>query len=379
MSARTTHLAIGRDGIWALVATVVHGLAAYFVAADFVLWPWGVLLAAASATYVSVGVFSGRVTERVGLPVYLVVQTALGAGIVWFGRGHPVLAPLPVLVVYALTLPRAAVIAAAALHAAHVQACILYFSGAAQIEIVSAVVAGEVFVIAFTELALRERKARELLAEAHAALAAKAEQAEELAVLQERNRLARELHDTLGHYLTVVHVHLQAADKHLDQNRATARDALEKSIRLTHACIEDVRRSVSVLQASTIGVKQLGEAVADLVTEAGAAGMQVRFRLEGEPRPVAPAGELALFRAAQEGLTNVRKHSSAREADVTLTYGESTAEIEVRDPGSGCQNLIPGFGIRGLKERAELLGGELRVAQESGFTLTLRVPLRQGL
>ena len=379
MSLRTADLAIGRDGIWALVATVVHGLASYYTAPEFLFWPWGVLLAAASVTYVAAGLLSAGIVDRTGLPVYLAMQTALGAGIVWLGHGHAALAPLPVLVVYTLTLSRAAVVLAAALHAANLEACLLYFSGEAHLEIVSAVIAGEIFVIAFTELALRERKSRNQLADANAALAAGAEQSEELARLQERNRLARELHDTLGHYLTVVHVHLQAAEKHLEQNRATARDALEKSIRLTHECIEDVRRSVSTLQASTIGVKQLPEAVADLVKEAAAAGMQVRFRVEGGWRPLTPAGELALFRAAQEGLTNVRKHSNALEAEVVLTYGDIAAQVQIHDPGTGALAMTPGFGIRGLKERAELLGGELTIAQASGFTLTLSVPLWQGL
>lgn len=379
MSLRSAHLAIGRDGVWALVAAVLHGLVSYSAANDFVPVPWGVALLAASAAYLTIGVYTGQVVARVGLPAYILVQTFLAAGVVWLGRGHTVLAPLPSLVIYALTLPRAAVVALAIAHAANVQTCIYYFTGSPQIDIVAGVVAGEVFVIAFTELALRERKARDQLGEAHAALAARAEQAEELAALKERNRLAHELHDTLGHYLTVVHVHLQAAERHLEHNRAIAQDALEKSIRLTHECIEDVRRSVSVLQASSIGAKQLPDAMADLVTQAEAAGMQVRFRVSGGPRRLTPAGELALFRAAQEGLTNVRKHSTAREADVVLTYGDATAEIEVHDPGGACPDVTPGFGIRGLRERAELLGGELTISQRAGFTLTLRVPSRQYL
>ena len=242
-----------------------------------------------------------------------------------------------------------------------------------------------VFVIAFvrlTDAAERAQRQAEALAgelaEANNRLAAFAVQAEELATTQERNRLAREIHDNLGHYLTVVHVQINAARALLGQDPARADDALDKAARLSQEGLAAVRQSVSALRDSPLGRRTLPEAVAALADETQAAGIIAELRVAGAPRPLEPRAELTLYRAAQEGLTNVRKHARASRVDLTLDYDDpATVSLTIRDNGLGLGAAeAPGFGLLGLEERARQLGGRLGTdaAPGGGYSLTITLP-----
>lgn len=248
-----------------------------------------------------------------------------------------------------------------------------------------------VFVIAFvrlTESAERAQRQAEALAgelaDANNRLSAFAVQAEELATTQERNRLAREIHDNLGHYLTVVHVQINAARALLNQDPARADAALDKAARLSQEGLAAVRQSVSALRESPLGRRTLPEAVAALAAETQAAGIIAELRVSGLPRPLDPRAELTFYRAAQEGLTNVRKHARASRVDLTLDYGDRAAvSLTIRDNGLGLARGsgssaegAPGFGLLGLEERARQLGGRLAIdaAPGAGYGLTITLP-----
>ena len=247
-----------------------------------------------------------------------------------------------------------------------------------------------VFVIAFVRLNdAAERAQREAealaadLADANTRLAAFAVQAEELATTQERNRLAREIHDNLGHYLTVVNVQINAARALLNQDPVRADAALDKAARLSQEGLAAVRQSVSALRESPLGRRALPEAVAALTAETQAAGIIAELRVTGPPRPLNPRAELTLYRAAQEGLTNVRKHARASRVDLTLDYDDPAAvSLTIRDNGLGpaggtgsSANDTPGFGLLGLEERARQLGGRLTIDAAPGLGYGLIVSL----
>jgi signal transduction histidine kinase len=243
-----------------------------------------------------------------------------------------------------------------------------------------------VFVAVFVRLAQQAEEAQAtseaLAAELEAAnqqLAAYAVEAEELATVQERNRLAREIHDNLGHYLTVVNVQIKAAQAVMAKDSDRAALALEKAQQLTQDGLSAVRQSVSALRDSPLGSRPLPESLHRLTDELGASGIVCTMVVNGEPRPLDPRAELTLYRATQEGLTNVRKHARASRVDVSLDYTVAGAvTLCLNDNGVGAANAAPDgrFGLLGLRERARQLGGTLTVetAPGAGFGLCLTLP-----
>lgn len=245
----------------------------------------------------------------------------------------------------------------------------------------------EFFTVVFTLLAVSSEKARREvqrlageLGEANSQLRRYAVQAEELAVTRERNRLAREIHDSLGHYLTAAHVQIEAARATHDREPLRAHDGLLKAQSLIQEGLREIRRSVATLRASPLDHHRLPEALRQVVEESRVAGLAAEMAVRGTVRTLSDPAELTLYRAAQEGLTNVRKHAHARRAQVVLDYEESTqVRLRVIDEGAGAQKDVAqanGFGLVGLRERAQLLGGGVRVqtALGAGFTLIVEVP-----
>jgi signal transduction histidine kinase len=244
-------------------------------------------------------------------------------------------------------------------------------------------VAGIVFVVVFTRIAVNERQARaevERLAaevgEANRKLRAYAAQVDELATVRERNRLAREIHDSLGHYLTVVNVQIEAARAVID-DRERSLDVLRKAQTLTQDGLAEVRRSVAALRSTTAEHRPLSELLELLVSECRTTRTEASLIVEGLPRELSSQVELTLYRAAQEGLTNVRKHAQAMSVTVTLDYGRSDViRLQIEDDGIGVGAGTGGFGLLGVRERALLLGGEVRIntRAEGGFALEVDLP-----
>lgn len=243
--------------------------------------------------------------------------------------------------------------------------------------------AGIVFVVVITQLAVKEQRGRaeveRLLTELRAAndkLRQSASQIEELATLTERNRLAREIHDSLGHYLTVIIVQLEAAAALLESDRERSLEGLRKAQTLAQKGLDEVRRSVSALRTSPNEPRSLIDSLITLLEDCRVSGVVTEFQLQGTPRKLAPSTELTLYRAAQEGLTNVRKHSHAETATVTLHYSGDTVGLVVHDDGIGATAPEKGFGLLGVRERVQLLGGEVKIdtATNQGFTLKIGLP-----
>ena len=183
--------------------------------------------------------------------------------------------------------------------------------------------------------------------------------------------VAREVHDLLAHTLAAVAVQLEAADAVLadDGDRSTVRQLVQRSRRLVRDGIEETRAAVTALRDEPI------ELVARL--DRLVAAEPVDLRVTGEPRPLAPRAGLALYRAAQEALTNARKHAPGAPLTMALDFGADDVVLRV-------DNVAPtktpvgdggGFGLQGMRERLELVGGALSVgATESGWHVEARVP-----
>ena len=235
---------------------------------------------------------------------------------------------------------------------------------------------GIVFVAVFTRVAASERDARNALAEANQLLRDHAAQVEELATTKERNRLAREIHDSLGHYLTVVNVQIGAARTVLDQDPTRALDHLSKAQSLTQEGLAEVRQSVATLRASPTESRPLPEALALLIDQWNAAGLRAKLEIRGLPRSLSPQTNLTLYRAGQEALTNVAKHAKATRVEAILSYGHDRVSLTIEDNGVGANDSEGGFGLRGVRERVQLLNGSVRVRtrRAEGFSLEVEVP-----
>lgn len=151
----------------------------------------------------------------------------------------------------------------------------------------------------------------------------------------------------------------------LDNNPSRAADALNKAQSLAREGLADVRRSVAALRASPIESRLL--TVAALAEECRTAGIRTDFSVTGAPRSLSPQAELTLYRAVQEGLTNVRKHAHASHAEVVLDYVDADCvRLVVKDNSVGGNTADGGFGLVGVRERVQLLGGQVRVQTETG-------------
>ncbi|WP_280716145.1 histidine kinase [Kitasatospora sp. MAP5-34] len=214
--------------------------------------------------------------------------------------------------------------------------------------------------------------AHRLLTQERAARAAEAESA----ALAERARIAREIHDVLAHSLSAQLVHLEAARLMLDggASREQVRERVVAARRMAQDGLAETRQALSALRGEFTPV---GEFLVELTQREGAV-----LTVEGTAGPLDAETGLAVRRTAQEALTNVRKHAPGGRVTVRLAYLEGAVELEVRNTraphGEVSEELASGgsgYGLLGMRERAELLGGELLAGpDEGGWRVSLRVP-----
>jgi signal transduction histidine kinase len=224
-----------------------------------------------------------------------------------------------------------------------------------------------------TEGLLRE------LESAHAELERYAQRVKELTVAEERARMSREMHDSLGHYLTVINVGLQNAQRFREKRPEAAWEEVEEARDLTREALSEVRRWVRALKPLALEERTGPEALAALARSFDAAGFDARFTVEGSERELPGAAELVLYRALQEGLTNALRHSKARRVTALLAFGEESVSLTIADDGEGAPDgaLEKGFGLATLRERTDALGGVLSAgnASEGGFVLRVELPM----
>lgn len=236
--------------------------------------------------------------------------------------------------------------------------------------------AGFLFMSAFTRAAENEREAREQLEAANQQLAEYAAQVEQLATMRERNRLAREVHDSLGHYLTVINVQLEVVTKLIESNPGKALESAKRAKELASEGLSEVRRSVAALRPSPVEDRPLPEALQSLAATAREAGLIVTFEQAGQTRAISPEAETVIYRATQEALTNIRKHAHASSAHIRLAYDAQTVGLSIRDNGVGRRHDEDNVGLTALRERAAALNGSVAAQNhaEGGFQIEVTLP-----
>ncbi len=237
-----------------------------------------------------------------------------------------------------------------------------------------------VWITAIIGQSTRRRQLIEQLEATQAELAAAERRA---GILEERQRLARDIHDTLAQGFTSIVMHLEAADqalpddldtlqKHLDRARGTARTSLEQARRVVHA-----------LRPHSLDQRSLPDAIErTAVRWREETGIPLTTTTTGDPIPLHPDIEVTLLRAAQEALANIRKHAQATDVQLTLSYMDDVVVLDVQDngvafAGAATSPLSGGYGLQAMRERAEKCGGSVTLESEpgEGTTVVVSIPI----
>jgi len=330
-----------------------------------------------SGLYLALGIWGfDYARRRHSVPIslaYLLIEFAIGMGInrlAWQGSLPLILLPLAAQAV--ILLPRGLAAGMCVLVVAGVSGTLSWVPEWPQwLRNIAQAMAAVVFVVVYVGVAKRERASRQRTE----ALAAEVAQ---LAAANERNRMAREIHDTLGHYLTVIHVQLEAARAILDRDPERGRLAVTRAQALAKDGLTAVRQSVKALREEG-SVDGIADQIASLVDSAHDERFAVALTISGTPRPVSAAVALALHRTTLEALTNVHRHADAAKVEIELAFRDNgLVQLRVQDDGKGAatETVGAGFGLRGIRERAEQLNGRAsyRMAPNEGFTVDVELP-----
>jgi signal transduction histidine kinase len=227
----------------------------------------------------------------------------------------------------------------------------------------------------------RERDARRM-AELAAALERERVEEGRIAVVEERARIARELHDVVAHAMTTIVLEAGAERLNLEPGQERTGNALQGIERTGRQALEEMRRLLGVLREDddepALAPQPSLARVDELVEHVRGTGLQVDLRVTGMRAELSPGLDVNAYRIVQEALTNVLKHAAAGSATVAIGYDERSLTIEVTDDGHGeDRNGTAGHGLTGVRERVALFGGELEAGERpgGGFAVRARLPL----
>jgi signal transduction histidine kinase len=198
-------------------------------------------------------------------------------------------------------------------------------------------------------------------------------------VQRERERISRDLHDTVGHTMSVISLHAGVAAEAVAGNTVAA-EAIERIRTASAQTLRDLRSTVRLLRTPDGrdgGLEVLSlAAVPDLVETTRGLGLEVTSRIEPAADELSPQVDAAAYRIVQEALTNVVKHARARHVEVSACVRDGVLHVSVTDDGLGGRHAGDGHGLAGMAERVRLLGGTLRTRSRDGFTVEAEIPAR---
>jgi signal transduction histidine kinase len=235
-----------------------------------------------------------------------------------------------------------------------------------------------VFVVLLVGTLLSEQQSRQELAQANQRLREYAILVEDRAILQERNRIAREIHDSLGHHLTAQSIQLENAQMWLKTDEEKAEDYLQKARNMGRNALQDVRQSVASLRSHPLKGQSLEAALSKLIQEFEQT-TQIKLKLQIQLTEVSATNiEVTLYRVIQEALTNISKHSQATRVRLSLTENYWGIHLKIEDNGVGFypEENTTGFGLEGMRERVTALGGVFKLISEpkQGCKIEVKIP-----
>jgi signal transduction histidine kinase len=224
---------------------------------------------------------------------------------------------------------------------------------------------------------LRQQKA--IVEEANQRLRAYMAQAEDLAIEQERIRVAREIHDGLGHHLNNIKIHIGVAHRFFESDRTVALDSVATVKTEISEAQRELRRAVDALVSDDFLAGALEDLFEEPIRDCKLAGIRTNLQISGTPRHLPEQVKHTLYRIGQEALSNIRQHSRAKHATMIVDYGEQCVRIIVEDDGIGIPTNVEwrrGHGLDNLQERAALIGGntDIETRPGQGVRVVVEVP-----
>lgn len=236
-----------------------------------------------------------------------------------------------------------------------------------------------VFVLLMMNAVLSERQSREKLAIANEKLRQYAMQIENQATLEERNRIAREIHDSLGHSLTALNLQLETALKLWQSNPTKAQTFLARAKELGSKALKDVRQSVSTMRSNPLSEQSLERAIAILSEDFHRSNGILPICQNNLEYSLPPEINTAIYRIIQESLTNISRYASATEINLLITTNKGNLRLIIQDNGRGfdLKQNTTGYGLQSMRDRTLALGGEFNIksAPGSGCKITVDIPL----
>lgn len=206
-----------------------------------------------------------------------------------------------------------------------------------------------------------------------------ASMSERMAQTRERNRLAREIHDTLGHTLTGITAGIDACITTIDISPDLTKKQLELLSKVSRDGIKDIRRSVSELRPDTVERLHLEVAIRKMITDMSqVSGAQILFETDEKKLRFDEDEENAIYRVIQESITNALRHGAATKIRISIERKDGDLILKIKDNGVGCKEIKSGFGTRHIQERIEMLHGTVSFDGSNGFTVSAIIPIRWG-
>jgi len=236
------------------------------------------------------------------------------------------------------------------------------------------------FILLLVNALLSERQSREKLLLANDQLRQYALRIEDQATLQERNRIAREIHDALGHTLTAQSIQLENALLFLPPDADKAKVFLQESQRLGARALQEVRRSIATLRSNPLQGRSLQDAMAMAIAEfQSTTGIVASYNTPQISQPIPTEISTALYRILQESFTNISKHSGATQVTINLQHHSDAVYLQIIDNGQGFdpERNTTGFGLQGMRERTTSLRGKFLLVSQpgQGCCITILIPL----
>ena len=223
------------------------------------------------------------------------------------------------------------------------------------------------------------RKTNEDLENANDQLKEYAKITERMGETKERNRLAREIHDTLGHTLTGISVGIDACITMVESSPKEAKAHLERISAVARNGLLDIRRSVNELKPDALERLGLESSITKMITDMkSVTDMQIFFVCRMGPLKFDEDEESAIYRVIQESLTNAMRHGKASRVRIVMERQEDMAVLTIRDNGIGCGEMKNGFGTKHIMERIGMLNGTVEFQSGDGFSVIARIPIRWG-
>lgn len=223
------------------------------------------------------------------------------------------------------------------------------------------------------------RKTNEDLQVANNQLEEYAKITEKMGQTKERNRLAREIHDTLGHTLTGISVGIDACIATIEAAPEDTKVHLEKISEVARNGLLDIRRSVNELKPDALEHLSLEVAITKMITDMNSiTDMQIFFENKTKELNFDEDEESAIYRVIQESLTNAMRHGHASRVWIVIEKKDGEIELSIRDDGIGCNKIENGFGTKHIMERIQMLNGSVEYKSGDGFTVIARIPVRWG-